>query len=52
MERILGLSNVSKKYQITLTKEVREKLGIKEGDKVVFVEKNGDIVIKKAKITF
>jgi AbrB family looped-hinge helix DNA binding protein len=33
---------------ITLTKEVREKLGIKPSDKVLFIERNGEIIIRKA----
>ncbi len=38
---------VTRKFQITLTKDVRNKLGIKEGDKVVFIEKDGEIIIRK-----
>jgi len=30
--------NVTKKYQVTIPREVREDLGIKHGDKVVFVK--------------
>jgi len=38
---------VTRKFQITLTKDVRNKLGIKEGDKIVFIEKDGEIIIRK-----
>ncbi|WP_456478323.1 AbrB/MazE/SpoVT family DNA-binding domain-containing protein [Geoglobus ahangari] len=48
--KILGLSNVTKKFQITLVKEVREKLGIRDGDKVLFIEgeREGEVIIRKA----
>ena len=48
MERIIGLSTTTSKFMVTLTKDVREKLGLKPGDKVIFVEKDGEIVIRKA----
>ena len=47
MEKMLDIVVVTRKFQVTLTKEVRNKLKIKEGDKVVFVEKDGEIVIRK-----
>jgi AbrB family looped-hinge helix DNA binding protein len=47
-ERVIGLSKTTSKFMITLTKEVREKLGIKPGDKVLFIERNGEIIIRKA----
>ena len=48
MERIIGLSTTTSKFMVTLTKDVREKLGLKPGDKVIFVEKDGEIVIRKS----
>lgn len=48
MERIIGLSSTTSKFMVTLTKDVREKLGIKAGDKILFVEKDGEIIIRKA----
>ena len=47
MEKMIDIVTVTRKFQITVTKDVREKLGVKEGDKIVFVEKNGEIVIRK-----
>jgi len=38
---------VTKKFQKTLTKEVRNKLGVREGGRVVFIEKDGEIIIRK-----
>jgi len=37
---------VTKKYQVTIPKEVREALGIKAGDKVVFVRTKEGYMIK------
>ena len=37
---------VTKKYQVTIPKEVREALGIKAGDEVVFVRTREGYVIK------
>jgi len=47
MEKMLDIVVVTRKFQVTLTKEVRNRLEIKEGDKIVFVEKDGEIVIRK-----
>ena len=47
MERMMDIVVVTRKFQITLTKEVRTKLGVREGDKIVFVEKDGEIIIRK-----
>jgi len=44
---MLDIVTVTRKFQVTITKDVREKLKIKEGDKIVFVEKDGEIVIRK-----
>ena len=38
-EKRIDIVVVTRKYQITLTKDVRKKLKVKEGDKIVFVEK-------------
>lgn len=39
---------VTRKYQVTIPKEVREELGIKIGDEVEFVRnERGEFVIKK-----
>jgi len=40
---------VTKKYQVTIPKEVREALGIKAGDEVVFVRTKEGYVIKPLK---
>lgn len=41
------LSKLTTKYQATIPKEVRTKLGLKAGDRLMFVEKDGEMTIKK-----
>jgi len=48
MERVLDVVKITRKFQITLTKDIRERLKVKEGDKIIFIEKNGEIIIRKA----
>lgn len=40
-------SSVTTKGQVTIPAELREKLGIKPGDRVGFVEKNGKVEIQR-----
>ena len=47
MEKILGTSKLTRKGQITVPKDVREKLGVGPKDIIVFVEVNGKIMIRK-----
>ena len=42
-------SKVSSQNQITLPSDVRNKLGVGPGDKVVFIEENDQIIIKSLK---
>ena len=42
----MNLARVSSNGQITVPVEIRRKLAIKEGDKIMFFEKNGEIVLK------
>jgi len=41
----MGSVRVKKKYQITIPKDIREKFGIKEGDRIRIEEKGKDIVM-------
>lgn len=41
----MELAKITSKGQITLPLQIRKKLNLKEGDKVVFFEKNGDIIV-------
>ena len=46
--KIVGTSQVSSKLRITIIKRAAEKLGLMDGDTVVFYEdEKGQIVIKK-----
>ncbi len=42
---MLNVARISVKGQVTIPVEIRRKLGLKDGDKVVFMEKGGDIVL-------
>ena len=45
----MNLAKISLNGQITLPVDIRRKLGVKSGDKVLFVQKeNGEIVVKNA----
>jgi len=46
-EKILGTSKVGPKYRITLVKDVQEKLKVKVGDIIVYLEEpDGKLVLK------
>jgi len=42
---VLDIAKLSVKGQVTIPVEIRKKLSLKNGDKVVFMEKRGDIVL-------
>jgi len=44
-------SRVSFKGQVTIPKQVRNKLGISSGDFILFKEKEGEVVLKKARLS-
>lgn len=46
----MPLTKVSHKFQVVIPKEVRESLGISQGDKLEVYEKNHELVMKKSKI--
>lgn len=46
----MEVSRVTSKGQITIPKAVRDRLKLTEGDKVAFIEKDGNIVITKSSI--
>jgi AbrB family looped-hinge helix DNA binding protein len=45
MPKALGASKVSSKFQVTVPEAVREKLKVKVGDTLIFVEQNGKVII-------
>ena len=44
----MELAKVTSRGQMTLPLAIRRKLDVKEGDKVVFYEENGRIVVENA----
>ena len=45
----VGVSPVSEKGQVTIPKEIRDVLKLKKGDRVIFLDKDDQVVIRKAK---
>ena len=49
----MEVAKITTRGQITIPIDIRKKLGVREGDKVVFIEKQGQIVVANAaKIAF
>jgi len=44
-------SKIGKRFSVIIPKEIREKLGLKEGDVIYIKKKEGDIVISPEKIS-
>ena len=44
----MELAKITTRGQITIPKEIRKKLGVRDGDKVVFVEESGRIIVENA----
>jgi AbrB family looped-hinge helix DNA binding protein len=44
----MELAKITLRGQITIPVEIRKKLGVKDGDKVVFLEENGRIVMENS----
>lgn len=44
----MEIAKVSSKGQITIPAEIRKKLNLKEGDKVLFLEEDGKIILLNA----
>lgn len=45
--RILASSTLTRNYQVTIPKPVRERFRFEEGDLVVFIEEKGKLLIEK-----
>jgi len=45
----VGVSPVSEKGQVTIPKEIRDSLKLKKGDRVVFLEADETVILRKAK---
>lgn len=44
-------STLTRKGQVTIPKEIRDRLGVKEGEKVLFVMRGEEVVLKVVKGT-
>lgn len=45
MKKVIGISNVTQKGQVTIPAALRKKLSIKESDQVMFIQKEKEVVI-------
>jgi AbrB family looped-hinge helix DNA binding protein len=45
----VGVSPVSEKGQITIPKVIRDALGLSKGDRVVFLNKGDQVILRKVK---
>ena len=43
-------ATLTSKGQITIPKEIREKLDLKKGDKLVLIEKDGNVILRKVSL--
>lgn len=48
-EQVEDIIKVSAKGQIVIPREVRKKLGVKGGEKLLVLTRNGDILLRKTK---
>jgi antitoxin PrlF len=48
MGRILGMAKVSTKFQITIPADARKEFELKIGDKMLFIEEGGKLILQKA----
>ncbi len=48
-EEIEDIIKVSSKGQVVIPREVRRKLGVKGGEKLLVLTRNGDILLRKTK---
>jgi len=44
---IIGISRLSPKNQVTIPKDVRERFSLKTGDRLIFSEEDGKLVLSK-----
>lgn len=42
----MSTSTITRKGQVTIPKEIRDSLGIKEGDRLFFVQRGDEVILK------
>jgi AbrB family looped-hinge helix DNA binding protein len=47
-ERVVAVTKVFNRGQTYIPADIRKRLGLKDGDKVVWIEENGRFFLKKA----
>jgi len=47
-EKIIQLSKITSNRQVTVPIEIMKKLKLEAGDKIIWIERNGDIIVRKA----
>ncbi len=45
-KRLLGTSRISYRFQVTIPKEARKVFNLKEGDVIIFVDDDGELVLR------
>jgi len=45
--RVIASSKITRRFQVTITKEVRERFNLKEGDLILFVVEEDRLLIEK-----
>jgi len=48
----MDVAKITSRGQITIPIDVRKKLGLKEGDKVIFIEEGGNIIFRNMQKAF
>jgi AbrB family looped-hinge helix DNA binding protein len=48
--KVLGDSKVTRKFQATIPRTVRDLLRLSSGDRLVFVSTHGSVLVKKGKV--
>ena len=44
----MELAKITMRGQITIPAQIRRRLGVRDGDKVIFIEENGRVIIENA----
>ena len=47
----MEFAKVTMRGQVTIPREIRKKLGVKDGDNVAFIEENGRVIVENAAMT-
>jgi AbrB family looped-hinge helix DNA binding protein len=48
--KIFGDSKVTRKFQVTIPRAIRERLKLHSGDRLVFIGENDHILVKKGRL--